>query len=159
MTWILRRAGLADLDSIMAIETATFESDAWSRPVMRSELANTNTYYLVATDEAANTVDGYAGLLAPPRAGQADVQTIAVAEHMRGRGLGRTLMQALISEARSRAATEVFLEVRADNPGARSLYLSLGFEQISVRAKYYQPDGVDAHVMRLTLGPAKVVPA
>ena len=30
--------------------------------------------------------------------------------------------------------SEVFLEVRADNPHARALYVSLGFEQIAVRA-------------------------
>jgi ribosomal protein S18 acetylase RimI-like enzyme len=57
----------------------------------------------------------------------------------------------LLLEAKSRGAREVFLEVRADNPVARSLYDSLGFEQIAVRARYYQPDGVDAHIMRVTL--------
>jgi len=31
------------------------------------------------------------------------------------------------------------------------LYDSLGFEQIAVRVRYYQPDGVDAQVMRVTL--------
>lgn len=159
MTWVLRRAAVSDLDSIMAIENATFESDAWSRSVMKSELQNSNTYYLVASHDTTGTIDGYAGLLAPHGGAQADIQTIAVSEPARGRGLGRSLMSALLSEARSREATEVFLEVRADNPTAERLYLALGFERISVRAKYYQPDGVDAHVMRLTLGPAKVVPA
>jgi N6-L-threonylcarbamoyladenine synthase/ribosomal-protein-alanine N-acetyltransferase len=43
----------------------------------------------------------------------------------------------------------VFLEVRADNPGARALYESLGFAEIAVRPDYYQPDGVDAVIMRL----------
>jgi ribosomal-protein-alanine N-acetyltransferase len=65
---------------------------------------------------------------------------------------------ALLAEAKSRGAREVFLEVRADNPNARSLYDSLGFEEIAVRARYYQPDGVDAQIMRVTLrraqGPA-----
>jgi ribosomal protein S18 acetylase RimI-like enzyme len=61
-------------------------------------------------------------------------------------------MVALLDEARSRDAAEVFLEVRADNPNAQQLYASLGFEQIAVRAQYYQPDGVDAHIMRLDLG-------
>ena len=154
MTWLLRRAGVDDLDAIMAIEQATFTTDAWSRDVMRSELKNAHTYYLVAADSA---VEGYAGLLAPRGSGQADIQTIAVVEGARGQGLGRTLMNALLSEARSRGAAEVFLEVRADNPGAQHLYENLGFEQIDLRKKYYQPDGVDAIIMRLTLPEPTVV--
>ena len=157
MTGLLRRASASDLDAIMAIETATFESDAWSRQQMESELANANSYYLVATREGTEAVDGYAGLLAPRGAAQADVQTIAVVEAARGTGLGRTLMNALIGEARSRQAQEVFLEVRADNSAAQHLYVSLGFEQISLRKRYYQPEGIDALVMRLTLLPPRVV--
>jgi ribosomal protein S18 acetylase RimI-like enzyme len=41
--------------------------------------------------------------------------------------------------------------VRADNPNAKSVYQSLGFEQIAVRAHYYQPDDVAAIVMRYTI--------
>jgi ribosomal protein S18 acetylase RimI-like enzyme len=61
------------------------------------------------------------------------------------------LMLALIAEAGIRGAVFVFLEVRADNPAARALYDELGFEQIAVRNQYYQPDGVDAQIMRLAL--------
>ena len=156
MTWLLRRAGLDELDAIMAIETATFATDAWSREIMRSELKNKHSYYLVALGDG---VDGYAGLRAPTGTGQADIQTIAVVEGARGQGLGRTLMNALLSEARSRGADEVFLEVRADNPAAQHLYESLGFEQIDRRKKYYQPDGVDALIMRLQLPAPTVVTA
>jgi ribosomal-protein-alanine acetyltransferase len=152
MTPTLRRATVADLDAIMRLETATFGTDAWSPDTMRAELAGRHGYYLVAEGEALDLIDGYAGLLAPARSGQADIQTIAVAPHARRRGLGRALMLALLDEARHRGATEVFLEVRADNPNAEALYLSLGFEQIGVRPKYYQPDGVDAHVMKAVLG-------
>ena len=88
---------------------------------------------------------------APRGAGEGDIQTIAVAPRARRHGLGRALMLALIGEARNRAAREVFLEVRADNPGAQTLYRALGFEEIGVRPRYYQPDGVDAIVMRLAV--------
>ena len=146
MTFVLRRANADDLTAIMLIESAVFETDAWSAEAMASELKSRHTYYLVA--ERAG-VEGYAGLFAPQGSQQADVQTIAVGESARREGLGRVLMQTLIAEARERGATEVFLDVRADNPGARSLYDSLGFEPIAVRPGYYQPDNVDAVVMRL----------
>jgi ribosomal-protein-alanine acetyltransferase len=152
MTWQLRRATRDDLDPIMSIETTTFGSDAWSTESMRSELGSDNTYYLVASrpGEPAR-IEGYAGLLAPRASEDADIQTIAVAEGARRKGLGRLLMLSLVNEARKRGARHVLLEVRADNPNARDLYAALGFEQIAVRPGYYKPDNVDAHVMRLTI--------
>jgi ribosomal-protein-alanine acetyltransferase len=151
---VLRRATLDDLDAIMRLETSTFTSDAWSRGTMRAELGSRHGYYLVAEPAPGHpdaAIAGYAGLLAPLASGQADIQTLAVAPDARRRGLGRALMVALLAEARERRATEVFLEVRADNPSAQALYVSLGFEQIAVRPNYYQPDGVDAHIMKAVL--------
>ncbi len=154
MTWQLRHAGPDDLDSIMAIETSTFANDAWTSRGMLGELGNAQCFYLVAfRPEFPGVVEGYAGLFCPRGAHEADIQTIAVAESARRRGLGRVLMLALVSEARKRGAEQVFLEVRADNPGAKTLYESLGFVEIATRVAYYQPDGVDAVVMRLAVHP------
>jgi ribosomal-protein-alanine N-acetyltransferase len=151
-SWQLRRATEDDVPAIMELERATFATDAWSERSMRTEVTRQHGYYLVAfpPDEPAR-IDAYAGLLAPRGSGEGDIQTIAVAPRARRHGLARVLMNALIGEARSRGAGEVFLEVRADNPGAQALYVSLGFEEIGVRPHYYQPDGVDAIVMRLTV--------
>lgn len=150
--WQLRRATTDDLDAIMALEERLFATDAWSRPTMAAEITDRHGYYLVAfpPDDPAR-IDAYAGLRAPRAQPQADIQTIAVSPAVRRQGLGRVLMLSLIAEARDRGATEVFLEVRADNPGAQQLYAGLGFEPIAVRPKYYQPDGVDAIIMRLTI--------
>lgn len=158
--WQLRRAGGDDLDAIMTLESALFGSDAWSRSMMSGELNDKHSYYLVALPVGEpNVIAGYAGLRAPRAEPQADIQTIGVAGDARRQGLGRVLMLRLIDEARDRGAREVFLEVRADNPAAQRLYESLGFEQIAVRAKYYQPDGADALVMRLTIPAPQVGPA
>ena len=150
--WQFRRATLDDVPGIMELERSTFVSDAWSEHAMAAEVGGDHRYYLVAFEpEHPERVDGYAGLLALGAGADADIQTIAVAPHARRHGLGRALMRALIGEARKRGARDVFLEVRADNPAAQSLYRSLGFQEIGVRPKYYQPDGVDALVMRLTI--------
>jgi len=160
MTWQFRRADVRDLEAIMAIETPVFESDAWSQRAMRTELESAHTYYLVAHRLGApEQIDAYAGILAPRGAHQADIQTIAVAEASRRQGVARVLMNALIFEARDRGAHEVFLEVRADNPAAYELYRTLNFEQIAVRERYYQPDGVDANIMRLTITQPRLSPA
>ena len=158
--WQMRLAGPEDLDVIMAIETPTFTTDAWSPSAMLSDLESKHTVYLVAFDQQQpDDIVGYAGLLAPIGSGEADIQTIAVAESARGNGLGRLLMQTLIGEARARRAEHVFLEVRADNPVAEGLYETLGFERIAVRPHYYQPDDVDAHIMRLELEQPQLRPA
>lgn len=149
MTWQLRRADADDLDAIMAIEHATFPADAWSAAMMREELRGKHSYYLVAeTLDPPHDVVGYGGLLSPRGSGDADVQTLAVRDDARRGGLGRTLLLALLAEAGRRGAEQVFLEVRVDNPAARALYLATGFEEIGIRPRYYQPEGIDAVLMR-----------
>lgn len=152
MTWQLRRAVVADLSRILEIERSVFASDAWSESMLRDELESTNTSYVVATPIGApEIVQGYAGLMLLPGATEADVQTIAVAPEARRMGLGRVLMHTLIRKAREAGVRDVFLEVRADNAAAQALYDSLGFVGIGVRPGYYQPDDVDAIVMKLVL--------
>lgn len=147
MSVTLRPATASDLDALDALEHATFPSDAWSRQTIEAEIASPHGYYLVAVDET-DAVVGYAGLLVPRGSGQGDIQTIAVAASARRQGIGAALLDALLAEAVARRAHEVFLEVRADNPGAEALYHSRGFERIAVRRGYYQPDNVDAIVMK-----------
>ena len=142
----LQRATANDLERILALEKSVFANDAWSLAAMQSELESPFTHYLVALD--GERLAGYAGLSAVPATFSADVQTIAVAPEFRRQGLGRQLVAELMTAARRRGAEQVLLEVRADNPAARALYESFGFEQIDLRRGYYQPDGVDAVVMR-----------
>ncbi len=143
----LRAAVPGDLEAIMMLERASFPTDAWSDAMMREELSSPHGWYVV--DEVAGRVTGYAGLRAVRGAKDADVQTIAIAQASRGRGRGRALLHALLDEAARRGVEEVFLEVRADNPVAQALYLSEGFLEVGRRPRYYQPDDVDAVVMRL----------
>jgi N6-L-threonylcarbamoyladenine synthase len=108
-----------------------------------------HTYYLVAHQD--EKILGYAGLSKVASSSSADVQTIAVSDSHRRTGIGRQLMQALIEQAAKLTATEMYLEVREDKPAPQKLYDQLGFERIDRRENYYQPDGVAAIVMRLTI--------
>jgi ribosomal-protein-alanine acetyltransferase len=162
MSVLMRRAKVADLESIMLLERETFVDDAWSEEAMRREIESPHGYYLVAVDDEADDPEQrllvYAGLLAPSGGEQGDIQTIAVAPFARGIGLGRGLMHALITQARRRHVAQLFLEVRTDNAIARSLYASLGFEEIGVRRRYYR-QGIDAILMRLAVPAAVTRPA
>ncbi|MEN9753602.1 MAG: tRNA ((37)-N6)-threonylcarbamoyltransferase complex transferase subunit TsaD [Actinomycetota bacterium] len=137
------------LDEIMNLEHECFGKDAWAEETMRFELAADHTRYFVL--EIDDQILGYAGLSKVPGSDQADVQTIAVSPALRGKGFGRKLMDRLLTEARALRAGEIFLEVRADNEVAQNLYESLGFEHIDTRKRYYQPDNVDAWIMRARL--------
>uniref|UniRef100_A0A942SXN9 Ribosomal protein S18-alanine N-acetyltransferase n=1 Tax=Neobacillus citreus TaxID=2833578 RepID=A0A942SXN9_9BACI len=152
----LRPAHPQDLDDIMWLEHVSFPTDAWSASQMSGELYSPHGYYVVVetTDDGAPTIVGYAGLSSLAGNPVADVQTIAVSADHRGQGIGRALFTELLAEAARRGVREVFLEVRADNPVAQSMYTRFGFEHIATRPRYYQPDGVDAWVMRAELAPA-----
>jgi [ribosomal protein S18]-alanine N-acetyltransferase len=174
---LLRPMLPADLASVLALERDLFPDDPWSAQMFAEEVAQPSSarLYLVAeADDASGPVAaaarqevagqgvagqgvagqgvaGYAGMMFLPGGVQADVLTIAVARAYWGRGIGSALLGALLQAAVGRGCTEVFLEVREDNPRARELYLRRGFEEIGVRRGYYQPSGVDAIVMRKDL--------
>jgi ribosomal-protein-alanine N-acetyltransferase len=152
---ILRDVCLSDLDAMTAMEAALFAAEAWSRDLVRAEIAGPHRRYFALEDVAKGALVGYAGLLCIGTEG--DIQTIAVSPQYQGRGQGRRLMHALIEAARETGVRELFLEVRADNAAARALYVSLGFAEIGRRAGYYQPGSIDAIVMRLTPLPVVTV--
>jgi ribosomal-protein-alanine N-acetyltransferase len=152
----LREMTLDDMPAVMALEQELFPEDAWTPAMFASEFGESpaRRRYLVAQDAAdggeAPVLIGYAGMLFTSGP-EADVLTLAVHPRHWGNGVGTALLCALVDEARGRRCGKVFLEVREDNPRARSLYLRHGFVEIGVRRGYYQPAGVDAIVMRKDL--------
>jgi ribosomal-protein-alanine N-acetyltransferase len=153
----LRPMVAADLPDVVALERELFPDDPWSPEMFADEVVQPpeSRLYLLAEadgdDGAGPVMAGYAGLMFVPGGPQADVLTIAVRESHWGGGIGSALLGALFAAAREHGCTEVFLEVRADNPRAHGLYLRRGFADIGVRRRYYQPSGVDAIVMRKDL--------
>ena len=167
----LRAMAPADLVDVIALEHELFPEDPWSPEMFADEVAQPpeSRLYLIAEADAGDggvadsdivsgrgprygrAMAGYAGLMFIPGGTQADVLTIAVRPAYWGQGIGSALLGALLAAARDRGCTEVFLEVRADNPRARGLYRRRGFEELGVRRGYYQPSGVDAIVMRKDL--------
>jgi [ribosomal protein S18]-alanine N-acetyltransferase len=133
------------IEEIMPIEADLFGDEQWSPAMFWTELAG-GSYYLVALDEDGG-VAGYGGL-AVSSADEAWIQNIAVRRDRQRYGIGRTLLTALLSEARSRGVRSVLLEVAADNVAAQRLYDAYGFVGVGVRKGYYQPSNRDALVMR-----------
>jgi ribosomal-protein-alanine N-acetyltransferase len=142
-----------DLAAVLELERKLFPDDAWSPGMFAEELAQEGhgRHYVAA--EEGNGIVGYAGMMLPGGR-QAEVLTLAVDAGYWGRGIGSALLTDLLEEAARRDCTEVFLEVRADNPRAQDLYRRYGFGEIGIRRGYYQPSGVDAIVMRRALDAA-----
>ncbi|MGL4178245.1 MAG: ribosomal protein S18-alanine N-acetyltransferase [Dermatophilaceae bacterium] len=153
---MLRDMRWADVAVVAALEAEVFPADAWSEASWWAELAlRPRRDYVVAVGSSG--LVGYAGL---DQGGEvSDVMTVAVAPASRGLGLGRVLLDELMRRARGRGASSAMLEVRADNEAALRLYASTGFEVVSVRRGYYQPEGVDALVLRMPLRQREIVDA
>ncbi|MFY1697671.1 MULTISPECIES: ribosomal protein S18-alanine N-acetyltransferase [unclassified Solwaraspora] len=136
------------IEQVLPIEADLFGAEQWSAEMFWNELANDH-HYLAAVDDA-DEVAGYAGLAwagDPGAPDEAWVQNIAVRRDAQRRGLGRTLLTALLDEAGRRGAGRTFLEVAVDNAPAQRLYAAYGFEPVGVRRGYYQPSNTDALVM------------
>lgn len=144
----LREMTWRDIANLAVLEKELFADDAWSEQTWWAELAGRpRRSYVVCEQEGA--VLGYAGV---DRGGEvADVMTIAVTSAAQGKGLGASLLDWLIAEARHGGADHLMLEVRADNGAAQRLYARAGFRLLNVRRRYYQPGDVDALIMRLRL--------
>ena len=72
---------------------------------------------------------------------EAHVLNLCVEPPSRGLGLGRRLLQHMITLARASNATIVLLEVRKSNKLAIQLYESEGFKRLGLRKGYYPAHG------------------
>ena len=70
-------------------------------------------------------------------AGEAHILNLCVSPVDQHKGLGRRLLRHLLEVAGERRTETVFLEVRASNKFANSLYQSEGFNEIGRRNGYY----------------------
>ena len=141
----------ADTAPLAALHAACFR-DAWDATAIADLLAVPGAF-------AIHCQDGF--VLARIAGGEAEILTLAVVPHARGKGLGRALLQKAIGRAEEQGAHAMFLEVGADNPHALALYAGLGFTKVGMRKAYYSSGGTlgssgggDALVLRLSL-PAK----
>jgi ribosomal-protein-alanine N-acetyltransferase len=153
VTTRLRDVHWNDISVLADVEATLFGAHAWSEATWWAELAARPRREYVAAVADDGTLCGYAGL---DQGGEtADIMTVAVLPDHQGAGLGRDLLDELIHRAQARGALALMLEVRADNEPARGLYERAGFELVGRRPGYYQPDAVDALVLRRSLTTAE----
>ena len=144
MPAVIRPARAADIDALIALESASFASDRLSRRAFRRLIERPSAVTLIA--EEAGCPAGYCMVLV--RRGSSLARLYSLAAVLRG--LGRGLLAAAEQAARGHGCTRLRLEVRADNDRALGLYLQNGFCRIGARPGYYR-DGTPALVLEKRL--------
>lgn len=140
-----------DLDEVLTIERASF-SMPWSRGAFLYEIQQNRVARCWVMREAGRVL-GYLCLW--EIADELHITNIAVHPSCRRQGIGRTLLQGVLEDARKRKLRLVVLEVRPSNTEARILYETFGFRVIGRRPGYYYDTGEDALVMEADLQAAQ----
>jgi ribosomal-protein-alanine N-acetyltransferase len=143
----LRPMHESDLEAVAAVERESYQFP-WSQGIFRDCLRVGYCCWVCTRD---TRVIGY-GVMSVA-VGESHVLNVCVHPDVQGQGVGRKLMERLLSLARSHSADTAYLEVRPSNRPALALYRSLGFSQVGVRRAYY-PAGAgreDALILALTL--------
>lgn len=108
-------------------------AEAW----FERKMADTQTVFLVATDDAGHGV-GYVQFSGLHRAGRHASFGIAIAARRRGQGYGRAAVIAALDHARKALdLRKLLLEVRSDNLAARKIYADLGFRTVGRMVDHY----------------------
>ena len=143
----LRLATVIDLPAILAIEQASFPLP-WKEEAFRSELRNPCSQLWVAEEETH--IIGYACAWFIHDEGQ--IVNVAVLPQYRRYGVGKTLTQHIVQEAKIRGVRTLSLEVRKSNHAAVELYKAFGFQTVTIRKQYYE-NNEDALLMVCAVSP------
>ena len=134
----VRAARASDLDSILAIERASFGRDAYDRKLFAEYLRKCGALFLVASK--GSRVLAYT--ITCIRLNRAELVSIAVAPEHRGRGAASVLMDSTLRRLRRRHIKRFALMVKESNRQAIAFYEKYGFRRSRRVARYYE-DGAD----------------
>jgi len=131
----VRRGGPEDLEAVARIQSCCPGIAQWDP-----------ADYLAHDFQVAFCSDRVAGFVVARQVAESEseVLNLAVDPGLRRMGIGRRLL----AEIKLQHPGRVFLEVRESNRSAREFYKSLGFQEVSVRPRYYQNPLESAIVMK-----------
>jgi ribosomal-protein-alanine N-acetyltransferase len=169
----LRRASVADLPAVVALERSIDTAPHWppasyaaildsqDEPLAGSQAGvqaftaahpvTPKRCLFVAETPTDGEIVGFAVGLMPPGKETAELESVAVSASARHTGIGRALCAAVLDWCREQGAASVTLEVRAGSAAALALYAALGFSQAGRRPRYYRDPQDDALILRLPL--------
>lgn len=137
---MIRAAKESELAALVELDARCFERP-WTPSAWEAEFARAFARIWVWI---AGSVGGYC--VCWHLGEDAELLRIAAAPDRRGLGLGTSLLDWALAQARQEGCSSLSLEVQRDNLAAVSLYEKAGFERVGLREGYYQ--GKDALLMR-----------
>lgn len=141
----IKKMLISDLDNISETLTTCFD-DFWNYNILKSELENNNSQYIVA--KIGKKIVGFAGII--DTLDQMEITNIVVRKDMRHKGIGNTLLNELIKISIKNNKNNIFLEVNSNNLFAIKLYEKNGFKKVGLRKNYYNNTD-DAILMNLKI--------
>jgi len=157
---IIRPARLEDLDSITqiyneAVQTtvATFDTEPKTLEQQRAWFENHGPKHPLLVAESDGVIWGWASLSKwSDRRAYADTAEISlyVKEEVRGRGIGRKLLEAIVGEGEKAGLHTVIARIAGANSVSIHLHESLGFEHIGIMREVGRKFGqlLDVYLMQ-----------
>ena len=138
---------IKDLNNIYDLEIESYEFP-WTKEILRDCILYKYDSFAVFFN---NNLVGY--IIAKITYPETHILNLTVKKNFRKKGIGKSLIELIISEARLRNSENIILEVRVGNIEAQSLYKKLNFQIIGTRKNYYESenDREDAYVLKLDL--------
>jgi len=128
----------SDLSQVLTIENNAQESP-WGRLSFEESLTREHICRIVEVcDDVDSPLSVVAYHVVCSIVDELHILNVVSSSQYRGIGLGHRLMQDIFEIARKQNLKRIFLEVRASNEIAQSLYKKWGFRQAGVREKYYR---------------------
>ena len=151
----LRPAVSDDLEALLALEARSVQT-CWPEGAYARELGHAHSELWLALAQetpGASLSDRLVGFVSFWVVGsEISLLNIAVDPLCRRQGGGAHLLAHVEEKGRELGGTVVFLEVRAGNRSAVSMYRSRGYLQVGIRKGYYSDNGEDALVLSRELG-------
>jgi ribosomal-protein-alanine N-acetyltransferase len=144
-----------DLLEVVEIEESSGLS-RWGWAAYYAELQGGNRHLMlvarVSDDDYIYGRPRLAGyIVARMGADELHINNVAVREPYRRLGIGRALLERILSEGKRSEVPHAFLELRAGNSAALALYEDCGFRVTARRNRYYSEPVEDALVMTVAL--------
>ena len=127
----LRCMILSDLKGVLRNERSGY-THPWTEGIFRDCLRNHDECWLLLQD-GINVGHGILSVAA----GESHLLNVCVNARYQGFGFGRILVKHMLTRAKQRSASSIFLEVRPSNTAACELYEKLGFNEVGIRENYY----------------------
>jgi ribosomal-protein-alanine N-acetyltransferase len=150
---IVRDAVAGDVEQIVDIARHSDTAVQWSREEYEKLLAKNKDkdaarQQVMLVVEEHSQLQGF--IAARGILNEWEIESIAVREAVRRRGLASRLLGEFLQRAQIQGAKHIFLEVRESNRAARALYAKWAFVEAGRRPAYYRDPPEDALILKIS---------